>query len=278
MKEPFEIEWRGGSVEKHFRKLRPMKDVPWGTLDPSCYPQELLDRARVSWTSIARSEYRAAAAMCDVLGAMLAAKAPLDLVGMAGDFVADEVFHVELASRLAMEIGGGAPVDVDFARMGVASESAAPFARANDLVLTVGCISETLSGAIAVETMREVEHPLTRAIIEIVARDESRHTRLGWLYLDWAAEQMDDAERARLATVATRELERIAPVWRSRTSRSNGVVTSEGYRLRDVHELGWLESQTYAALARKTVRDDIVGPLAKYGITLDEALVSRILA
>src|SRR6185312_2940114 len=137
----------------------------------------LVERARVAWSSIAISEYRAAAAFGDVLSAMLAARAPLDVVGMAGDFVADELMHVELASRLAMELGGGAPIEVDFEAMGARSDAPTAFQRANDLVMRVGCISETLSGAIAVETSSVVEHPLVSGIVDRIARDEARRTR-----------------------------------------------------------------------------------------------------
>ncbi len=271
MRQRFEIEWLGGAAQKHYRKLRPMSaDFPWGTLDPKKYPPELVDRARVSWSSIARSEYRAAASFADVLAAMLAAKVPLDLIGMAGDFIADELFHVELASRLAMEIGGGAPIDADFERMGATtSAELTPRQRANELLLRVGCISETLSGALAVETMREVEHPLVVAIISQIARDEARHTRLGWLYMDWAADEMDDQERARLAKVALREIQMLSPIWRRRTSRTEQGVTTEGYLLKDVHELGWMESQHVAQCAIRAVEEEILAPLAKLGIVID---------
>jgi hypothetical protein len=279
MRTPFEIEWRGGAAEKSFRKLRPMPhDMPWGTLDPKKYPPALVDRARISWSAIARSEYRAAASFADVLAAMLAAQAPLDLIGLAGDFIADEVFHVELASRLAMEIGGGAPIDVDFEKMGMAPDASdlTPRQRANELVLRVGCVSETLSGAVAVATMREVEHPLVQKIIEQIARDEARHTRLGWLYLEWAAEEMNDEERARLADVALHQLKKLSPIWRKRSSKVKDGVTTEGYLLKDVHELGWMESEHHATTAIAAVRDEILVPLAKFGIVVDaEAAIGK---
>jgi hypothetical protein len=174
----FEIEWAGAAAEKHWRKLRPfVSELPWGTLDVKRYAPELVDRARIAWSSIAMSEYRAAAAFADVLAAMLAARAPLDIVGMGGDFVADELMHVELASRLAMELGGGAPIQADFETMGVepTMESSA-LERCNDLVVRVGCIAETISGAIALETRAVVEHPLVHGIVERIARDEAPHT------------------------------------------------------------------------------------------------------
>ncbi len=54
---------------------------------------------------------------------------------------------------------------------------------------------------------------------------------------------MSDAERARLGAIATREIEKLSPIWTLRTSTVKDGVTTEGYRLSDVHELGWMESQ-----------------------------------
>jgi hypothetical protein len=256
MKSLFEIEWRGGAAEKHYRKLRPFgAELPWGTVDLKRYPPELVLRSRLAWTTVAISEYRAAVALADLQRAMLVANAPLDLVGMAGDFVADEALHVEMASRLAMELGGAAPIEVD---LGMMSNPRPPDlsarAHANELMLRVACVAETLSGAFAVETLSVVEHPLMNAIVERIARDESRHKRLGWLYMEWAAEDMDDAERARLGRVATTALERLSPVW---SSKGSGSPT---------HELGWLEPRAFRERAMKTVREEIVAPLARLGI------------
>lgn len=47
-------------------------------------------------------------------------------------------------------------------------------------------------------------------------------------------------------------------------------VTSEGYRVDDLHELGFLESKLAVPLARKMVEEDILVPLAALGIILPE--------
>jgi hypothetical protein len=272
LKSRFELEWRGGAAEKHFRKLRPMDpEIPWGTFYAKRFPIALVDRARTSWTALARSEYRAAAAFADVIAALLAAKAPLDIVGMAGDFVADELFHSELASRLAMEIGGGVGIQTDFDDLGVKPLDSHLDARerANELVIRVACISETLSGAMAVESMRELDHPLVVKIMERIARDEARHTRLGWLYLEWATEEMSEGERLRLAKVARNEIETLSPLWKERRSKSVDGVTTEGYCVEDLRQLGWIESTRVAKIAITAVETEIVAPLAELGILVE---------
>src|ERR1700733_2601836 len=115
MKVPFELEWMGGAAEHHFRKARPaVEALPWGTLDLSKYAPAAIERARMNWTEVAINEYRAVASFTDVLRALVDVKAPLDLLGMTSDFLADECSHVELASRLAMELGGAVERMVDF--------------------------------------------------------------------------------------------------------------------------------------------------------------------
>ncbi len=110
MKVPFELEWMGGVAEHHFRKVRPATDeLPWGTLIASEHPPAAVEYARGAWTEVAINEYRAVASFCEVLRALVDVKAPLDLLGMTSDFLTDECSHVELASRMAMELGGAAP-------------------------------------------------------------------------------------------------------------------------------------------------------------------------
>jgi hypothetical protein len=215
------------------------------------------------------NEYRAVVAFADVVRAMALAKAPLDLVGMASDFLADECVHVELASRVAMELGGGTPMGVDMRRfVPKRSASLSPLQCANEWVLEVSCIAEAFSGGTALGSRRVAAHPLTRAVYDTILADEARHRRLGVLYFDWAGETLDDAERTRLAAVAVRALESLAPLWRSPPSPVRDGVTREGWRIEDIHALGWLESSKMVGWARQVVKDDILAPLDALGIVV----------
>jgi hypothetical protein len=278
--EPFELEWFGGVAERHFRKVRPGVDaLPWGTLDVRRYPAALIDRARVSWTEAAFNEYCTAAAFADLLAAMLAARAPLDLIGMASDFVSDEVLHVELTSRIAMELGGGAPYQVDFTDLYPRPDPAlSPAQRANELIVTICCVGEAFSLPMLASAYGSALHPLTRAVLERIVHDEAPHGRFGFLYLDWAAESLDAAERARLGDVAVAMIARFAPLWQRLISRVDAGITTEGFDLTHVRELGWTESSLYAARARAAIANDVVAPLARYGIVVPEAPLAALLA
>lgn len=278
-RERFDLAWLGGVAEKHFRKVRPgVDELPWGTLDPSKYPVDLVDRARISWTEAAYNEYCTAAAFSELLLALLAAKAPVDLVGMASDFVADEVLHVELTSRIAMELGGGAPYEIDFTNLHrKPSVELTPRQRANELVVHVCCVGEAFSLPMLASAFGSATHPLTKQVLERIVQDEAPHGRFGFLYLDWAANDLDAPERARLAEVALETIHDLAPLWQRLQSRVTDGITTEGYRIEDVRELGWTESSLYKERARRAVREEVVAPLARYGIVLPEERLEALL-
>jgi hypothetical protein len=280
LKTPFALSWQGGAAERHFRNIRPgVDELPWGTLRPEHFPPLLVDRARVSWTEAAYNEYCTAASFADLLAALLACGAPVDLVGMASDFVADEMSHVELTSRIAMELGGGAPYAIDFDDLSAMRPNARQTAleRANEMVVRLCCVGEAFSVNMLAGCMKSAGHPLTRGVLEIIVKDEAPHGLFGRLYLDWAANHMDEAERHRLAAAALDMIRRFEPYWRRLRSVTEDGITSEGFRIEQVHELGWMEAQAYAATAREAIRRDVIAPLADYGIDLDPGACAALL-
>jgi hypothetical protein len=270
MTEAFVLEWMGGVAEHHYRKARPsIDDFPWDTLLPTEYPEAVVDAGRRVWTQLALSEYAAIASFGEVVSALAQAKAPLDLIGMTSDFLADEVRHVELASRFVMQLGGAAPQAFHPSRLvprldpGLSARQ-----RANELALRVGCIAEAFASGTSVPTLRAATHPLVRAVYTSILRDEARHKRFGSLYFEWAAELLDDAERARLGRVALSALGGYAQLWRSPVSgrHREGAELETVHSVADIHALGWLEPARYVPVAIAVVRDEIVPSLRAIGI------------
>jgi hypothetical protein len=276
VKVPFEIEWMGGAAERHLRKARPgVDDLPWGTLDPSKYDPSAVDQARSSWTEVAINEYRAVASFSEVLRALVDVKAPLDLLGMTSDFLADECSHVELASRMAMELGGAAPREVDFDRFTPRLRVQTAFQRANELVLRVGCVAEAFSGGTATVSYASTSHGLPRAVYETILRDEAHHRRLGGLYFEWALSRIDEDEARRLGQVLLGALRALAPFWKSRAARTSSPPPwSED----DLKALGWLGPSTFAPVAREVVVRDILDPLETIGIAISREERADLLA
>jgi hypothetical protein len=267
VKQLFELEWMGGTAEHHFRKARPaVEELPWGTLDPSKYAPDAVERARGSWTEVAINEYRAVASFSEVLRALVDVKAPLDLLGMTSDFLADECSHVEIASRMAMELGGAAPREVDFDRFTTRTRGLDAWQRANELVLRVGCIAEAFSGGTATVSCAQTTHELPRAVYETILRDEARHRRIGGLYFEWAYARLDEAEVARLGRVLAGGLRSLSPFWKKPASAPSRPEPPAD----DLAALGWPTKAAFAPVAREVVVRDIVDPLATLGIVLTD--------
>lgn len=266
MKVPFELEWMGGAAAHHFRKARPgADDHPWGTVDVTKYAPAAVEVARASWTEVAINELRAVASFSDVLHALVDVKAPLDLLGMTSDFLADEVAHVELASRMAMELGGAVAREVDFDHFTPKPRGRTALERANEIILRTSCIAEAFSGGTASASFEATSHPLPRGIYESILRDEAHHRRLGGLYFEWALSRIEEPELQRLGRVLGQSLRGLSPFWKSPSARSE---TPASFPESDLGALGWLTRPRFATIAREVVVRDILDPLETIGIAI----------
>jgi hypothetical protein len=278
VKVPFELEWMGGTAEHRFRAARPaIESLPWGTLDPSKYAPAAVARARGSWTEVAINEYRAVAAFAEVLRALADVKAPLDLLGMTSDFLADECSHVELASRLAMELGGGAPRTIDLDHYAIRPRGGTALQRANEVVLRISAVSEAFSGGTASVSMASTTHPLPRAVYETILRDEAHHRRLAGLYFEWALRRIDEAELARLGRMLLAALQGLTPFWKLKRKPARADKPAL-WKDEELNALGWLSPAPFAAVAKEVVIRDILDPLATIGIVISADERAELLA
>lgn len=265
MKELFELEWMGGPAEHHFRRIRPSpREMPWGTLALSRFSAVAVERARATWTEVAINEYRAVAAFAEVVRALVDVRAPLDLLGMASDFLTDECSHVELASRMAMELGGATPREVDPERFAFRSPAKTPLQRANDILLRVSCVAEAIAGGTAAAAYARTTEELPRRVHETILRDEARHQRLGGLYFEWALPRCDATELQRLGRVLAQAL----AVRKATFEDPTPAVAAAEPDADELAALGWLTPTTFARVARDVLVRDVLDPLATVGITL----------
>ncbi len=262
MKAQLELEWHGGAAARRLRRRRPGIDaLPWGTLAAAQLPDELAAAARASWTDGAFSEYASAAAFSALTGALLEAGAPIDLTAMAADFVVDEMVHVELNARVAAELGGAAPYLVELAEVAPLTEPGLPaIDRAAELALRISCIGEALSVPVLAGSTRAAAHPLTRAVLARIVRDERPHAALGWLVLDWCGARVD---RARLGRVAGKTIAAYAPLWQ-------GPVCADA-PLEHRRLAGWMPEAALRAALTTAVRDGVLAPLAARDIHVPAA-------
>ncbi len=261
--ELFELELLGGTLERRYRKARPeIEAMPWGTLDASAYPADLVAAARKAWTRAAFQEHRTADAMALSLKALIEARAPLDLVALATRFPLDEICHVELCSRMAMELGGAYPIAHDPEHLIVEPLAGVdPLLRCADLVVRFFCVGEALSIPMLRGTARAAEHPLPRAVLSRIVRDEAAHGAFGWLFLDWAMPHFSEEDKEVLARAADVTIGYAKANFDEIRKRPRGPKSA-------VHSLGWMETEQYLALADRSLERNVIRPLKKRGIPI----------
>lgn len=276
----FDLEWYGGMPAARLRRRRGAVDaLPWGTLDARGLSAATLLAARRSYTEGALNEYRTGAAFNELSRALLRARAPVDLTAMCADFVVDEMSHVELNARMAMELGGAAPVNVDVANLALEVSAETPLQQALEIAVRVSCVGETLSAPLLAAAARSATHPLTRAVLRRLASEEGAHGAIGWMILEWAQERLDDAECARLARIAEQEIEAAFADWtalETEAARLSDEAADVSAGEEDLALVGFAKPAVFLTQARRALRARVVAPLSSFGIHVDGASVDRL--
>ena len=265
--ELFELELLGGTTEQRYRRMRPeVEAMPWGTLQLSQVSEERRITARKAWTGSAYQEHRTGAACALTLQALIEARAPLDLIGVASRFPLDEMVHVELCARMAMEFGGGTEIIHDPKAMVVGCDGTlSPLMQAADMVVRFFCVGEAISIPLLRATWHVAKHPLPKAVLGRIVKDEAAHGVFGFTFLDWACERFSNEEKARLGVSADLAIRFLYSQWVDLHARRHEP------RLED-DVLGWMQTDDYLKLAFRSMQTLVIDPLEARGIPIQAQL------
>lgn len=263
----FELELFGGTIEQRFRRMRPeVESMPWNTLDLSGAGEADLLAARKAWTSAAYQEHRTGAACALTLRALIEARAPLDLIAVATRFPLDEMVHVELCARLAMAYGGGTEIIHDPKAMILDPDpNSSPLLQAADCVVRFFCVGEAISIPLLRGTWHAAKHPLPKAILGRIVKDEAAHGIFGFTFLDWASDLLSEQDRAVLGDSADRAIRFLQSQWQELAAHRN-----EPRHESDV--LGWMQTGEYLELAERSLQTHVIAPLTARGIPISPDL------
>ena len=264
----FEVDLLGGATARRWSKaIAPLigdieRAFPWDSFDAGRYPADLLERGRLSWTASAFNEHCTAAAMGQLLELLGQASVPLDLWGVAATFPLEELLHVQLCARVAMRMGGGAPIvyDPDDLHLTFAP-GLTPLQRATEMVVRLCCVGEAFSLPMLAGAMKAASHPLTRAVLAQIVRDEAMHGQFGWTYMAWIRDDLDETERERLARAAEDTAAGLRRVWEERPAVGEDHPQAS--------DMGWIAAQAYPNYAREALQRDVQARLAEHGIVAD---------
>ena len=250
----FTLEAMGGLWGQRLDRRRVgLEEIDWNGITREASPA-LVEAARLVWTRSAFSEYASGAAFAQIAAHLLAAKAPIDLIAAAGDFVGDEMFHADLASRVTMALGGGVSLEVNFEKLVRPPQSEGALLRAAELVVRSCCVGEALTVPVLKQSRRSAGSPTIEAVISRILRDEAQHAELGWWFLDWA--ELRDDDRRFLAKVAGEAIRSFTALFGSECARNEG--------------LGALSCSQFDGTFLDAVANDVVAPLAERGILVPE--------
>lgn len=250
----------GGAVERRYRKLRPdVERLPWGTIRTASFPSKEIVRFRRAWTEAAFQEHRTGAACALALESLIACRAPLDLVALASRFPLDELAHVEMCARIAGEFGGGYPLRHRPAELvAPARDESSVLARASELMVRFFCVGEAVSIPMLRGAWHSAVHPLIRAVIGRIVKDEAAHGQIGWMFLDWALPELSERD---IRSLRENAKEAIAEIEKRFEHAGGGSELAE-----DVHALGWMTTDEYVSLGRRALESHVLKPLRERGI------------
>jgi hypothetical protein len=161
-----------------------------------------------------------------------------------------------------MELGGAAELtyrpDELVAQIGVGHE---PLRKAAHQVVAFFCVGEALSIPLLAGTAKACTHPLTRAVIERIVRDEADHGTFGWAFLDWALPLLESPDRGALADTARLAIRGVEANWDDIRRRP---PASEAH----ANDLGWMTTDAYLALAERSLHHNVLAPLHARGIAV----------
>ena len=268
MTRSLEVSVLGGWTKRRMRRNRDDIDtMPWGSLRPERFPLEQVARARAMWTNGVFTEYASAAAFSQLVTAFVECGAPIDLTATCADVVADEMTHVELVSRVVLEMGGAVPYEVDLDRITQRVDPGdRPIMRAATLAITTSCVGESLSvPAMRMSRSLVANGGLLHHVLDRLLRDEGPHAQLGVEFLAWAGDRLSPGDRERLAEVALDAIAVYAPLWQS---ADGGNAPA----------LGVTSANDYRAMMTTAVHDTIDARLVRHGIVMDRAGLAALVA
>lgn len=174
-------------------------DTPAATPGPTsrgCGPD-----AAGAWRKNGLTEHASIAAFARLSTELVALGAPSSLVADSHRDALDELAHTELCFALAEELDGrrirpgpfpaaaarlpSGPITFRLARLAVES-------------LVDGALNEGVSARVVAELARETEDPRVRSVLEVIAKDESRHAVHGFQVMRWCLERGGHPVRAAL--------------------------------------------------------------------------------
>jgi hypothetical protein len=156
------------------------------------------------WLHDAQKEHASVPAFARVSWLLAAAGAPAELLTWAHRAGIEEIEHTQACFALAAGYGGRSHTVLPMPELLCGGLDAAADPRATLAIesLSDGCQLEDYNADVAAACARACREPVTRAVLERIAREERTHAELSWAILGWLVERHRAVVAAPLARAA----------------------------------------------------------------------------
>jgi hypothetical protein len=156
------------------------------------------------WARLGQMEHASIAAFARFNLQLLSLAAPADLVEGCNRALADETRHARLCFALASHYAGTklGPDRLDIQHC--FEDNSLPAVM--KLVLSEGCIGETVAALEALDEAASATDPVVRGVLERIAREEQAHAELAFKFMRWALAQCSREMREECAIEAEQRL------------------------------------------------------------------------
>ena len=173
-----------GRLESFYQRYVHQDDVEIAPedFDLGQYDEEMIKRGRRAWTLRTNDEYRSMLAFSELTHLCAEMHAPLDVVALASRIIRDEVRHVTICAQMT-DLLGGRPKRAPEPQYIKTNAKAPVRRRALHHAIGSCAIGETISMTMLAGTRAHCTDPVARATLTQILRDESFHSRFGWLWM-----------------------------------------------------------------------------------------------
>ncbi|KIG15514.1 hypothetical protein DB30_05537 [Enhygromyxa salina] len=141
------------------------------------------------WSQRAHAELEAAARFARFAQLLAEFGALAQVIELATTAADDERRHQVRCDELVAYFGGPPSGANELPAKPLRTDLAAPRQQLLYEIVSMSCVTESLSTALLLQIQDRAEDPQVRAVVHEIVRDEVQHARLGWIHLAHEAKQ-----------------------------------------------------------------------------------------
>jgi hypothetical protein len=200
---------------KGFR-WNPETDIAWSRFDPSAYPAEVREAARLTWSRRAWGTYPGLSENTALLLRLCleSGSRQMDAKLFLSFRPAEEAKHLEACFTFADRLGGYVPDPGDETVRRAANH---PFAQmaldadvpAEAIIAALGCLDDQLHLNLTLSHLQHARDETARVVLRLIAGDQQRHVVFAWVWLASRIGGLDAGGRAAVQQIVREMLEHV---------------------------------------------------------------------